>query len=154
MPDPCPHAAGQQRQQQPARQAAREADPDVADRVGIGGRAGWDGPLLEREQVGELRPLDVEVLQPRVGARVLRLQKAELRDPRRVGSPGRLGRRHLLQRLGDLVALRLELLLEIGSLRTHLPLDLRYVRQASLWLDLKVLAMTPAALLTSATGGA
>jgi len=33
-------------------------------------------------------------------------------------------------------------------------LDLRYVRMASLWLDLKVLAMTPAALLTSATGGA
>ena len=33
-------------------------------------------------------------------------------------------------------------------------LDLRYVRQASLWLDLKVLAMTPAALVTSAAGGA
>jgi lipopolysaccharide/colanic/teichoic acid biosynthesis glycosyltransferase len=33
-------------------------------------------------------------------------------------------------------------------------LDLAYVRQASLWLDLKVLAMTPAAVLKSATGGA
>lgn len=33
-------------------------------------------------------------------------------------------------------------------------LDLDYVRRASLWLDLKVLAMTPGAVLKSATGGA
>ena len=31
-------------------------------------------------------------------------------------------------------------------------LDLRYVREASPWLDLKILAMTPAALLAAALG--
>ena len=111
-------AGEQQRRQQAGRHAPGQADGHVAQGVGIRGRAGRDRPLLDREHVGELRPLQVEVLQPVVAALVLRLQEADLGHPGGVGSAGPLGRRHLLQRQAQLVALLLHLgpeLRELGA---------------------------------------
>src|SRR5207237_6753831 len=101
--DAGPEPFGQQGQQDPGEEASREPDPDVADGVRIDRLGGDDGALLYREHVRLLRSLDLEVLEPLVGAGVLGLDEALLRHGS-VRLTSLLSRRRLLQRQVELSA--------------------------------------------------